>query len=80
MAINQIFPLHQGVDGLVGPRGQQGMYGPKGDEGVRGFKGSQGPLGLQVRFGMAFCRILNKFSLLFMYLFKFWVEVLLRLI
>lgn len=39
----------QGVDGLVGPRGQQGMYGPKGDEGLRGFKGSQGPIGLQVR-------------------------------
>lgn len=42
--------LCQGVDGLVGPRGQQGMYGPKGDEGLRGFKGSQGPIGLQVRF------------------------------
>lgn len=40
----------QGVDGLVGPRGQQGMYGPKGDEGLRGFKGSKGPIGLQVRF------------------------------
>lgn len=42
--------VRQGVDGLVGPRGQQGMYGPKGDEGLRGFKGSQGPIGLQVRF------------------------------
>lgn len=41
--------MYQGVDGEVGPRGQQGMYGPKGDEGLRGFKGSQGPIGLQVR-------------------------------
>lgn len=41
--------MYQGLDGEVGPPGQQGMYGPKGDEGSRGFKGSQGPIGLQVR-------------------------------